>query len=285
MGIVAPINGTDGVHAESCLRDQGHLMAGHHCHSCYELFYIESGACRFLIDNHIFDLREGDFILVPPLTLHYTRYVFGPCRRTIVLFRQEDILDEVRQSLPNAAQLFSETAFFSIQKQHRDRVLRLIVDMTQEDSAAGGHSPLILKLLLQELLLVCGRECDFFFEPPADIHTSDQHVLKAARFIALNYMDPVTSADVARAVGFSANYLSRKFREATGIGLHEYIVFVRLQHAAQDLISTADSIITIALRCGFSDSNYFKDSFKKKYGMTPRTYRKQFPPSMPPASH
>ena len=79
---------------------------------------------------------------------------------------------------------------------------------------------------------------------------------------------------MARAVGFSPNYLSRKFRAAAGIGLHEYIVFVRLQHAAQELVSTSDSITTIALRCGFSDSNYFKDSFKKKYGITPRNYRK-----------
>ena len=47
-----------------------------------------------------------------------------------------------------------------------------------------------------------------------------------------------------------------------------------LQHAAQELVSTSDSITTIALRCGFSDSNYFKDSFKKKDGVTPRNYRK-----------
>ena len=87
-------------------------------------------------------------------------------------------------------------------------------------------------------------------------------------------MNPITTADVARAVGFSPNYLTRRFREAAGIGLHEYIVFVRLHHAAQELLSTADSITDIALRCGFSDSNYFKDSFKKKYGVTPRNYRK-----------
>ena len=80
--------------------------------------------------------------------------------------------------------------------------------------------------------------------------------------------------EVAAAVGFSPNYLSRKFRQAAGVGLHEYLVFVRLHHAALELVSTRDSIITIALRRGFSDSNYFKDSFKKKYGVTPRAYRK-----------
>jgi hypothetical protein len=47
-------------------------------------------------------------------------------------------------------------------------------------------------------------------------------------------MEPLTSEEVARAAGFSPNYLSRRFRSVTGIGLHEYLVFVRLQHAALD---------------------------------------------------
>ena len=83
-----------------------------------------------------------------------------------------------------------------------------------------------------------------------------------------------TIAAIAAAAGFSPNHLSKRFRETAGIGVHEYLVFVRLQHAALELITTGDTITQIALRCGFSDSNYFKDVFKKKYGMTPRDYRK-----------
>ena len=109
---------------------------------------------------------------------------------------------------------------------------------------------------------------------PAEIRTSDEQILQAARYISEHYSQDITTRDVADAVGFSPNYLSRKFRISAGIGLHEYLVFVRLQHAAQELLSTADSVTEIALRCGFSDSNYFKDSFKKKYGVTPRYYRK-----------
>ena len=87
-------------------------------------------------------------------------------------------------------------------------------------------------------------------------------------------MEPISAADIASAAGFSPNYLSKRFREAAGIGVHEYLMFVRLQHAALDLVSTGDSITEIALRSGFSDSNYFKDAFKKKYGVTPSAYRK-----------
>ena len=269
-----PNHGTDGVHAESKTRDQRFVMKGHHCHSCHELFYVESGSCRFLIDEHIFDLHAGDFILVPPMALHYTRYVFGPCRRTVILFREEDLSWDVRQFLPRPDRFLSETAVFQVPQAYRGQVAGTLKQMTAEEKIRDGRSPLMLKTHLQSLLLLCSRVCHFLSEPPADIHTTDQQILQAAHYICRYYMEPLTSADVARAVSFSPNYLSRKFRASTGIGLHEYIVFVRLQHAAQELISTSDSITTIALRCGFSDSNYFKDSFKKKYGLTPRNYRK-----------
>lgn len=274
MSEAVPTRAISGVHAETKLRDQRFVMRGHHCHTCYELFYVESGDCRFLIDEHIFDLHPGDFILVPPMGLHYTRYVFGPCRRTVVLFREEDVSEEVRMCMPRAAHFFAETAVFQAPEAYRGQIIALLREMTAEEKIRDGCSALLLKTRLHTLLLLCSRVCNFLFEPPADIHTTDQQILQAAHFICQYYTEPLTSMDVARAVGFSPNYLSRKFRASTGIGLHEYLVFVRLQHAAQELISTADSITAIALRCGFSDSNYFKDSFKKKYGLTPRSYRK-----------
>ena len=269
-----PTHGTDGVHAETRLRDQHFVMKGHHCHTCYELFYVESGDCRFLIDEHIFDLHPGDFILVPPMALHYTRYVFGSCRRTVILFRAEDVWEEVGQLMPNGARFFAETALFQAPPAYRGQVGDILKEMAAEEKIRDARSPVLLKTQLQTLLLLCSRVCNFLFEPPADIHTTDRQIQQAAHYICQYYMEPLTSADVARAVGFSPNYMSRKFRAVTGIGLHEYIVFVRPQHAAQELISTSDSITTIALRCGFSDSNYFKDSFKKKYRVTPRKYRK-----------
>ena len=68
--------------------------------------------------------------------------------------------------------------------------------------------------------------------------------------------------------GSCFEFLRRFLLDLGGI---ELIVQTALAH---ELVSTSDSITVIALRCGFSDSNYFKDSFIKKYGITPRSYRK-----------
>ncbi len=263
-----------GIHAETKLRDRDFVMAGHHCHTCFELFYVQSGACRFLVDESLFDLVEGDFILIPPLALHYTRYLFGPCKRTVVRFQKDDIGEASRRFMPREEGFFTGSAVFSVPREYRDRVAGCLGHMSDEEALGDDQSLLMRQLSLQWLFLLCSRVCAFREEPSTDLKTTDEQILRAAHFISSHYMNPLTTQDVAASVGFSPNYLSRRFRQEAGVGLHEYLVFIRLHHAALELVSTEDSITDIAFRCGFSDSNYFKDAFKKKYGVTPREYRK-----------
>ncbi len=268
------VQGTDRVMAETKRRDAGFVMKGHHCHYCYEFFYVRSGCCRILINEDIYQLHAGNIILIPPMALHYTRFMPEPCVRTVIMFRREDVTDDVRACMHRPEWFFTETGWFEVPEEHRPRVEDWIDRIEAENEIEDSRSDAMRKYLLQSLLLLCGRVCTQLPVHPVDLRTEDQQVLQAARYICEHYTQPVSSQDVADAVGFSPNYLSRRFRTAAGIGLHEYLVFIRLHHAAQELVSTRDSITSIALRCGFADSNYFKDSFKKKFGVTPRDYRK-----------
>lgn len=264
----------DRIYAEGEVKKAGYVMPSHHCHPYFELFYIESGACRFFIENNMHDMHSGDFMLIPPQVLHYTRYSFGDCKRNIVFFREDDVWESVKQLLPQQTDFFSEMRIFQVPEAHREQIAALLLRMIKEEKIGDKRSSLMLQTLLQELFLLCSRACRFPQDMPVHIHTTDQQIVQAAQFISSHYPESITMADIAQAAGYSPNYLSRKFREAAGIGVHEYLVFIRLQHAALELITTDDSITEIALRCGFSDSNYFKDAFKKRYGVTPRAYRK-----------
>lgn len=264
----------DKIYAESEVKESGYVMPSHHCHPYFELFYIETGACRFFIENNIYDMHTGDFLLIPPRVFHYTRYLFGSCKRNIVFFREDDVGEPIKRLLPQQADFFSEMRIFQVPEAYQEQIAMLLLDMVKEEKINDERSPLMLQALLQALFLLCSRECKFPQDIPVNIHTTDRQIVQAAQFISSHYMEPITTADIAEAADYSPNYLSRKFREAAGIGVHEYLVFIRLQQAALELIATDDSITEIALRCGFSDSNYFKDAFKKKYGVTPRAYRK-----------
>ena len=54
----------------------------------------------------------------------------------------------------------------------------------------------------------------------------------------------------------------------------EYLSDFRAMKARFDLLNTDDSIYTIAIRNGFSDSRRLIIAFRKLYGVTPLQYRK-----------
>ena len=259
---------------ECQLREEGFVMSSHHCHSFFEIYYVDRGNCRFMVENNIYDLHQGDFLLIPPDVLHYTRYLDGPCKKYGIYFRSDDISPQVSAAMPGGSSFFQETRIFQLPDAHHYQAELLLDRMLTEEKIEDNRTEAMLYLQLQELLLFCSRNCSFLQDIPANIRTTDRQIVLAARYISDHYMEPISAADIASAAGFSPNYLSKRFREAAGIGVHEYLMFVRLQHAALDLVSTNDSITEIALRSGFSDSNYFKDAFKKKYGITPSAYRK-----------
>lgn len=258
----------DRVYVERETRDPSFVMPTYHHHPYLELYYMNSGLSRFFIGNRLYDLHPGDLMLIPPGELHYTRYLQGACTRTAVFFRREDVRGEMEKWLEGVHILHFSSA-------HREGAEYILEQMLLDERMKDPLTRVSLQVHLQSLLIHCMRFAARV-ELPDRIHTTDSQILAAAEYICANYDKPVTTAQIAAYTGFSANYLSGRFREATGVGLHEYLVFVRLRQGAGELISTDRSITRIALSCGFTSPNYFKDAFKKMYGLTPREYRKRF---------
>ena len=263
----------DRVYMDQTTQEAGIEMRAQHDHNYFELYLVIRGFCRYTIQDSTYDLHDGDFILIPPHTFHSTRYPTGSCRRSIVFFNRSDIGSYILDQCSDQPDYFSFAHAFHLREESRGKVHSLYTRMAAEEKSPDEHTPALQELYLQELLILLLRGSDILNGSTKEVQTADRQILLAARYINSNYMNPITASDIAAAAGFSPNYLSRKFRQEVGIGVHEYLVTTRLQHAAGELLSTTDSITDIALRCGFSDSNYFKDAFKKKYGMTPRDYR------------
>ena len=265
----------DGILAQTAVRRAGYVMPHPHCHPYIELFYVESGTCRFFVENDVYDIHAGDFMLIPPEIYHYTRYPAGACRRSVLRFQQSDVEESILALLPWQAAFFSATRIFQAPEEYRGQIGAQFARMVNEKKISDKCSRAMLRVLLSELFLLCVRECRLLYSIPDAVHTTDRQIVQAARFISAHYRERITAADIAAAAGYSPNYLSKKFKASVGLGLHEYLMFVRLRQAAYELVTTQDRITDIAFRCGFSDSNYFKDAFKKKYGVTPRAYRRQ----------
>ena len=99
-------------------------------------------------------------------------------------------------------------------------------------------------------------------------------VTKATEYIKnAAIKNDISPEDIAYHAGFSIDYFNRMFLTHTGFTLMEYVRFVRLHKAAMKLRHSDDSILEIALACGYESHETFCRAFKKQYQKTPSEYR------------
>jgi AraC-like DNA-binding protein len=96
-----------------------------------------------------------------------------------------------------------------------------------------------------------------------------------ARFIAQNYAQPLTAELIGQHVGLHPNYAMGLFQQTFGTTLIKYVTQHRLSHAQRLLVTTKESIVSIAFSAGFGSLSRFNEAFRQAFNCTPRDYRKR----------
>lgn len=102
---------------------------------------------------------------------------------------------------------------------------------------------------------------------------SEGVVERAKRFIHENYHWDMSRDDVAASVFLTPDYLSKTFKNETGMSIIEYLNVHRIERAKRMLVERRVSIGTVATETGFDNLSYFSTVFKKLTGETPNAYR------------
>lgn len=83
----------------------------------------------------------------------------------------------------------------------------------------------------------------------------------------------VTAESFAQGLDFGRTAFFKKVKQLTGMTPNEYIKKMRMEKAAELLLTTNMTAAEIAYKVGFEDQYYFSKSFKKYYGVPPTQYR------------
>ncbi len=101
-------------------------------------------------------------------------------------------------------------------------------------------------------------------------------ISKALEYVKCEYRNSELSVDsVADHAGFNSDYFNRIFAAHTGFHIMEYVRFLRLRQASLKLRASDESILDIALDCGYDSHESFSRAFKSQYGKTPSEYREE----------
>ncbi|MCX7749326.1 MAG: AraC family transcriptional regulator [Clostridia bacterium] len=97
---------------------------------------------------------------------------------------------------------------------------------------------------------------------------------KAILYIEERLSEDIKVEEVAGAAGYSYYHFHRIFEAVVGETVGNYLRTRRLTRAANDLIYTGKRILDIAVEYRFESQEAFNRAFKKRFKVTPGTYRK-----------
>ena len=95
-------------------------------------------------------------------------------------------------------------------------------------------------------------------------------------YIRAHSKEPLTATEVAEALGFHPDHLSRVLKGYYGLTLIQDITAQRLERAKRLLQSTDWTVARIALELGWQDGNLFEKFFRYHTKTTPTAYRDSF---------
>ncbi len=247
-----------------------------HHHDFYEVYLLLRGRVEYIVENQIYRMRPGDWMLTSPLELHQARIATdADAYERIVLWVARPYLEHLSTPRTSLTRCFDTSVATHTNllrlpgaagAQLRASIERLCTLRASKDYG----SDLLAQGALVELMIGMNRAAaERGDSRPAG--TSDQVVDAVLHYINEHYSETLTLDQLAEKFFISKYHLLRKFDAQVGTTVHRYILQKRLLNAKQ-LLAGGVPPNEVCQYCGFGDYANFYRAFKAEYNQTPRQY-------------
>lgn len=245
-----------------------------HYHLFYEIFYIMDGSIRHTVNGNERILYPGDIVFLNLKDLHcFYRTSDTFCRHRDIIIRTDFfesvcafIGEDFKQAYMNN-QLSKVLSLPFEQIKRYEEILSNIALSLDTNSSFRQSNIRTLCVSLLNCLITEEVKNDFDYYP-----IWFRELLN--RFHMNDYLQAGLD-QILEPFHFSRSYMCRAFQHYMGCTMTDYLNDIRLQQAAYRLQYTDDTILSICYAVGISSISYFNKIFKKKYGVSPRTFRKR----------
>lgn len=253
-----------------------HTMPAKHFHDKFEIYYLISGERFYFVKDKIFRIRKGHLIFINENELHRISDTEIPDYKRILLYFRKPFL----AGHPYIERLMNYLArnpcwVLSLTVREQLFIEKIFGEMTEEITGEQIGYEASLQGLLLRLLAFIARHLESY-DGEAYISNRPRHkkVAGIIRYLQENYMRPLSVTQLAEHFYISPCYLSRIFKETTGLTLVQYLNGLRMKEAHRLLVQTGLKVIEIAGNTGFGSVTQFNRVFRKEMGCSPLRYRK-----------
>lgn len=237
-----------------------------HVHKECEIYLNLSGDVSFEVENRIYPVSRGTVIITRPYEYHHCifRSSAGHGHYWITFSAEQ-------------TEVFLKM-FFDREK-GKDNLILLDEEGTQKLCAVlddllkkeGDALKRRIDFLMIFHILSAGKRAAY----TDTIEGLPEDVAKALLFMDEHLTEDLDVRAIAEACNVSVNTLERHFRETVACSPFTMLRNKRLI-ASRDLLRNGAAVSEAALKSGFSDYSNYIQLFRKRFGITPLQYKKQF---------
>ncbi|MCQ2981647.1 MAG: helix-turn-helix domain-containing protein [Treponemataceae bacterium] len=234
------------------------------CHPYLEILFCLSGSVDIIVDGVVYNMHAEDVILVNKDSAHSINS-FDSSALSITF--PAEVCTAVTPEEP----WFNLNSSGNTESPHYDMVRHYLALLVKLNS--GSQKPYATLGVFYQLLHLLTEQFRSAIPPGRKTRSSNDTVQYVMNYIQTHYAEHLTLSGLAEKFYISAPYLSACFEKQLNTTFMAYYTEVRLTQAVHRMLTSDETIETIALECGFRNVRSYTESFKKTYGMLPSEYR------------
>lgn len=262
-----------------------------HCHDGYEVLMMKRGNVGMQIEDRMITLQPGDIVLIPPYVFHFACQQSSDTYCRVVLNMKETVIQSLiasDESYRHITDVFYQTPDYHIHV--NGSTLRQLIDLACALEAASGSKAdayganILSKSLLSIILVILNRQAASSVAPilpQTQAPSMPKVVTDVIHYVDQNLAGDLSVSGIAESVHLNSVYLTRLFRQYSGLSLQQYIIEKRLAEAKR-MLRNGQSPTDVCYACGFNNYSNFSRTFTNHVKISPRQYqensRAQFTP-------
>lgn len=226
-----------------------------HFHARFEMLFMLEGECEAIIDGVAIPKKAGDVIIVNGFQTHWYRPKTEKLKAYVLCMDEDLYMSDYRQ-MYGWKNIRLEKKWYTAETSSR---IKSILDEWYEKGTADflqnkGYFSLILHELLNVSTLYSVEETKL-------------NGIDILRYVQKHSHENITLQSIAKELGYTAEYLSRRFNEMAGMNFRAYLNKVRVEKAKELLKDKTKRLSDVIVEVGFiNEATYYRALKKYREG-------------------
>lgn len=254
--------------------DKGSFVTPH-WHDSLEIVYVIRGSVTLILP---FGKRQtatdGEFFLVNPRVIHS---VLSEDNEALVLQIPQRLYTKLAPSVSSRHFVMDMHPDSPVEQTRLERMKKIFMDMyIVYHFHPEGYLLKFNSLLYDALYMLIHSYSEKIM--PKEINRSDkylQRMTKIIKYIDENHSNSITTSDIAKQMGYNADYIARFFHRYMNMSITDYIYEVRMGYVSRELQNSDKKIGDILEEHGCNNYRILSQKFKERYGCSFKEYRIQ----------